>query len=74
MVGVGQQRRGGDALSPAWLTRPFVSISSAHEDAEPARAVQRRLEDAGFRVRIDEGALRAGDSLIAFDRHRDPQD
>jgi hypothetical protein len=52
------------ANAPAWLTRPLVLISSAHEDAEP-RAFQRRLEDAGFRVRIDEGAPRAGDSLIA---------
>src|SRR3954470_21780116 len=41
-----------------------VFISYAHEDAELARAVQGRLEAAGFIVWIDEGALRAGDSLI----------
>lgn len=39
-------------------------ISYAHEDVELARAIQERLEAAGFRVWIDEGALRAGDSLI----------
>ena len=41
-----------------------VFISYAHEDAELARAIQQRLEVAGFKVWIDEGALRAGDSLI----------
>lgn len=39
-------------------------ISYAHEDADLARAIQERLEAAGFKVWIDEGALRAGDSLI----------
>jgi hypothetical protein len=39
-------------------------ISYAHEDTELARAIQERLEAAGFKVWIDEGALRAGDSLI----------
>src|SRR5712691_10225549 len=41
-----------------------VFISYAHEDADLARAVQERLKAAGFTVWIDEGALRAGDSLI----------
>lgn len=41
-----------------------VFISYAHEDAALARAIQGRLEAAGFTVWIDEGALRAGDSLI----------
>jgi hypothetical protein len=41
-----------------------VFISYAHEDAELARAIQARLEGEGFRVWIDEGKLRAGDSLI----------
>jgi TIR domain-containing protein len=39
-------------------------ISYAHEDVELARAIQARLEAEGFKVWIDEGALRAGDSLI----------
>lgn len=34
------------ASAPAWLTRPLVLISKAHEDAEP-RAFQRRLEIRG---------------------------
>jgi hypothetical protein len=41
-----------------------VFISYAHEDVDLARAIQRRLEEDAFRVWIDEGALRAGDSLI----------
>jgi len=41
-----------------------VFISYAHEDGEFARAIQARLEGEGFRVWIDEGRLRAGDSLI----------
>lgn len=41
-----------------------VFISYAHEDVQLARAIQGGLEDVGFRVWIDEGAMRAGDSLI----------
>src|SRR5262245_27709409 len=41
-----------------------VFISYAHEDAALARAIQERLGAEGFTVWIDEGALRAGDSLI----------
>ena len=41
-----------------------VFISYAHEDAKLARAIKEHLETAGFTVWIDEGALRAGDSLI----------
>lgn len=39
-------------------------ISYAHEDVDLARSIQERLETARFKVWIDEGALRAGDSLI----------
>ena len=41
-----------------------VFISYAHEDVEVATAIQDRLEADGFAVWIDEGALRAGDSLF----------
>jgi len=41
-----------------------IFISYAHEDAKLARSIQQRLEADGFTVWIDEGALRAGDSLI----------
>ncbi|MEO8424658.1 MAG: toll/interleukin-1 receptor domain-containing protein [Actinomycetota bacterium] len=41
-----------------------VFISYAHEDVEIATAIQERLEADGFAVWIDEGALRAGDSLF----------
>lgn len=41
-----------------------VFISYAHVDVEIAIAIQGRLEAEGFAVWIDEGALRAGDSLF----------
>jgi hypothetical protein len=41
-----------------------VFISYAHEDAELARWFARELQAAGYRVWIDEGELRVGDSLI----------
>jgi TIR domain len=47
---------------PSDLITMFISY--AHDDVDLARAIQERLEAAGFKVWIDEGALRAGDSLI----------
>jgi hypothetical protein len=41
-----------------------VFISYAHEDVDIATAIQERLEAEDFAVWIDEGALRAGDSLF----------
>jgi len=48
------------------MARDTISlfISYAHEDAGLARAIKERLEAEGFDVWIDEGALRAGDSLM----------
>jgi len=45
-------------------TEPSVFISYSHVDKEVARAIADGLANAGVRVWIDEGELRAGDSII----------
>lgn len=50
----------------ASLSDPIASVfvSYSHADKGTARGVAERLDDAGYRVWIDEGELRAGDSVI----------
>src|SRR5947209_7418391 len=64
---ISDRRLRAGAILRVEMARPdpiTVFISYAHEDVSLARAIQERLEDQGFEVWIDEGALRAGDSLI----------
>lgn len=42
-----------------------VLICYSHADADLARALGGRLDDAGYRVWIDKGELRSGDSIVA---------
>lgn len=52
------------ASSDAKLPRPSVFISYAHEDAALARNLAEALRGADLEVWVDEGELRAGDSII----------
>ena len=50
----------------ASLSDPIASVfvSYSHADKGLARGVAERLDEAGYRVWIDEGELRAGDSVV----------